>query len=284
MGHSKGNWASWLKWNRGRGKPGVFIQWQRCANPATVALYRVMVDSSASSLEGKPVSTSRAPSSSLILLRWLVSWMRRAEERELKSQWTPESVWLALLSLTVMASVSSVRSVWSAEGDTLLAAGSSSRTSLCRCNKLEGDASSESWLWCWETVPLWPAQWVLTVRRTRGGVVKASHMRINVMLVVLPAPKIPARAGEDRPVAKHPQMAATVEMRCPASCVASCRSCLQKGLKAIMEQFCDKKAQAEETNYQWEHPGVQRWKEHMAFGVECPTQRGNARRKVGNVH
>ena len=77
-----------------------------------------------------------------------------------------------------------------------------------------------------------------TVRRTRGGVAKASHMRINDMLVVLPAPKIPASAREDRPVAKHPQMAATVEMRCPASCVASCRSCLQKGLKAIMEQSC----------------------------------------------
>ena len=75
-----------------------------------------------------------------------------------------------------------------------------------------------------------------TLRRTRGGVVKASHMRINVMFVVFPAPKIPASAREDRPVAKHLQMA-TVEMRCPASCVASCRSCLQKGLKAIMEQF-----------------------------------------------
>ena len=34
--------------------------------------------------------------------------MRRAEERELKSQWTPVSVRLALLSLTLMASVSSL--------------------------------------------------------------------------------------------------------------------------------------------------------------------------------
>ena len=63
--------------------------------------------------------------------------------------------------------------------------------------------------------------------------VKASHMSMNVMLVVLPL-KIPASAGEDRPVARHPPMAATVEMRCPESCIASCNICLQKELKAIM--------------------------------------------------
>ena len=63
-------------------------------------------------------------------------------------------------------------------------------------------------------------------------------MSMNVMLVVLPAPNIPASAREDRPVARHPPMAATVEMRCPESCIASCSICLQKELNAIMEQSC----------------------------------------------
>ena len=63
IGHSKGNWASWLKCNLGGGKLCVFRQWHRCANSATVALYRATVDSSASSLEGNPIATSWAPSS-----------------------------------------------------------------------------------------------------------------------------------------------------------------------------------------------------------------------------
>ena len=53
---------------------------------------------------------------------------------------------------------------------------------------------------------------------------------MNVMLVVLPTPNVPASAREDRPVARHPPMAATVEMRCPESYIAS--FFLQKELKA----------------------------------------------------
>ena len=42
------------------------------------------------------------------------------------------------------------------------------------------------------------------------------------VLVVLPAPDT-----SKRPVARHPPMTATVEMRCPESCIASC-NILQK--------------------------------------------------------
>ena len=76
-----------------------------------MALYRVMIDSSASSLERKTcfhLSGSILFFNSSKMTRKLNAANRGTRT---KVQWTPVSVWLALLSLTVMASVSSLRSV-----------------------------------------------------------------------------------------------------------------------------------------------------------------------------
>ena len=50
--------------------------------------------------------------------------------------------WAGITVTIVVASISSGRSVCPVEGDALIATRNSSRTSLCRCNKLEMEAAS----------------------------------------------------------------------------------------------------------------------------------------------